>query len=166
MRVFANERDYYSYYVNSFATAEPACVDKKDGPLSGAFAWGCQVQKNLADATDSTVKTFTPAIPGSSLDSSRKSGGTIYKAGSDTSPKVGSGPGGTGTPASKKCSGCNTGDIGCEIGKLSCEFTGALGDAVNSTGNFVGSGVDVLGRYWPFIVAGGVAVIAILLIKK
>lgn len=141
---------YFSGNANAFAV-QPACVDKKDGPLSGLFAASCQVQKNFADAVNSTVTTLTPAWQGSALDSARKAGGNIYRP-----PPAGKGGG---TPKSAKCGGCDAGNIGCELGKLSCEFTGALGDATGST-------FDFFGKYMPYFLAGGAIIIAVLLIKR
>ncbi len=146
--MFANERDNYAYYANtlSFATT-PACVDKKDGPLSGFFKWTCDIQHP------------DPNVEYGGIFGAAKNTSAVTKPASSVIT-------GGGTKASKNCQGCSAGNIGCEIGKLSCEFTKAAGDAVNSTGSWAGGGFDMLGKYWPFMAIGGVAIIAILLIKK
>lgn len=162
--LFANERDNYAYYVNthSFAT----CVDKKDGPLSGVFAWGCQVQEDWKKAGSDPKNAPNVQAGLSGLDKqvqakypnppANQKGGIF---GLVSPPKSSSSSNTGGTPKSAKCGGCDANNWGCEIGKAFCEFTGAIGDATGST-------FDVFGKYMPYFLVGGAAIIAILLIKR
>jgi hypothetical protein len=148
---YPQPQPYYPYgYSRTFAAA-PACKDNNDGPLSGLMAWGCQVQKDLAAAGDSTVRALTPAAPGSILDTHRKANPVTNSPIAVAKPQPGTG-------ASKNCGGCNKGDVGCELGKLFCEGGAAVGGVGNSA-------FGAIGPYLPYIGVGVTALLIILLLK-